>query len=100
MATVVFAIGSRPGLDAHQARALAELLGRERNLAAQRLAPRIREQADRDPDRGEMSEDIELDGDEAQAMLALLEGAELPEDEPAYAHVRDELRREHPPPPD
>jgi hypothetical protein len=90
---MAFAIGSRPGLDAYEALELAELLARRRNLAADRLAAKIRAQAKRDPDCGETSEDVELDVDEASELAALLEEPRAPEERPAFAHLRDQLRR-------
>lgn len=93
MAAVVFAIGSRPGLNAHEALEVAELLERRRNLAAVRLSGRIRVQAERDPGRGETSDDIGLDVDEASELAALLDEPRWSEEQPVFAHLRDELAR-------
>jgi hypothetical protein len=92
VAAVVFGIRSRPGLDQHEALEVAELLAGRRNLAAARLAGKIRAQAERDPNRGETSEDIELDDDEASELAALLDEPRWPAERPAFAHLRDELR--------
>jgi hypothetical protein len=92
MATVVFfAFGSRPGLSAHEALEVAELLSRQRDLASVRLAGKIRAQAKRDPDQGETSEDVAVDADEAAVLIALLDEPRWPDDRPAFTHLREEL---------
>jgi hypothetical protein len=60
MAAVVFAFGSRPGLDKQQALELAALLALRRSVAAASAAIKIRTQAERSIDRTETSEDVEL----------------------------------------
>jgi hypothetical protein len=90
-AAVVFAIGSKPGLSAHQANDLAELLALGRNSAAIELAGRVRQQAAVDFDSGEVSVDIVLDRAELEQIAAVFaEGPDLL-DIPAFAHLNDEV---------
>lgn len=93
MAAVAFAIGDRPALDAYEATEIAESLERRRNLAAVRLAAKIRLQVDKDPDRGDISSDVELDEHEAAALAALLDEPRTPEERPAFAYLRAQLAR-------
>jgi hypothetical protein len=67
MAHVVFALGTRPGLSEDEALELAELLARKRSLAAQSASRKILLEANRDPDQGEKSKDIELSREELEA---------------------------------
>jgi hypothetical protein len=101
MAHVVFALGARPGLSQHEALELAEMLARRRSLAAQSAARKIRLEADRDPDRGEKSKDIELSREELEAVEAVLAEAQDPEELPQFERLRNEVLqalREGPPP--
>jgi hypothetical protein len=101
MAHVVFALGARPGLSQDEALALAELLARRRSLAAQSASRKIRLEADRDPDRGEKSEDIELGREELEAVEAVLAEERGPEELPRFERLRNEVLqalREGPPP--
>jgi hypothetical protein len=101
MAHVVFALGDRPGLSQDEAFELAELLARRRSLAAQSASRKIRLQADRDPDRGEESTDIDLTREELEELEALLAEDRHPEELPRFERLRDEVRqalREGPPP--
>jgi hypothetical protein len=93
VAAVVFAFGSRPGLNADDAGDLATLLSLERSLAGHSAAEKIREQAARDPDRGETSRDVQLDGHELRALAALLAHLDIPATQTALTHLRDELGR-------
>jgi hypothetical protein len=70
MATVFFAIGSRPGLAAHEAEAIAELLAAEDDPAAQSAAAKIREGADSSE---AASRDVELEPDELRQLALVLE---------------------------
>jgi hypothetical protein len=92
MAAVVFAFGSRPGLNEHQALDVAELLARRRFPASVSAASKIRGQAERSVDRSETSEDVELTTDELSELVALLQEPRWPEEQPAFAHLRDEAR--------
>jgi hypothetical protein len=67
--TVVFAIGSRPGLAAHEAEAIAELLAAEDDAAARSAAEKIRTQATADAAGG----DVELAPDELRQLAHVLE---------------------------
>jgi hypothetical protein len=101
MAHVVFALRDRPGVSQGEALELAELLARRRSLAAQSASRKIRLQADRDPDRGETSRDIELNREELEEVEALLADERHPEELPRFQRLRDEVRqtlREGPPP--
>jgi len=91
MAAVRFAIGSKPGLSAHEANDLAELLTLGRNLAAVELASRIDYQAVLDPDRGDVSTDIDLSRDELEQIATVfVDGPDLLA-VPAYAHLNVEV---------
>lgn len=70
MATIVFAFGSHPALEEHDALELAEILGRTHNLAAVRAANKIRERARLHP-RHE-TENVALDEQEMIELYALL----------------------------
>ncbi|MGH3085229.1 MAG: hypothetical protein ACRDNP_14485 [Gaiellaceae bacterium] len=101
MAHVVFALGARPGLSQDEALELAELLARKRSLAAQSASRKIRLEANRDPDRGEKSKDIELGREELEALEAVLAEARSPEELPRFERLGNEVRqtlREGPPP--
>lgn len=92
MAAIKFSFAN-VGLSEDDAFNLADLLTTERNLAAHSAGRKIREQALRDPDQGEASEDVELEPDELAALLDLLDA--LP-DEPlpeAWRNLRNELRK-------
>jgi hypothetical protein len=92
-AAVVFSIGSRPGLNAHEANDLAELLALGRNLTAAELAGRIRRQAAVNVEGGEVSTDLDLDGDDLGQIAAVFaDGPDLLE-VPAYAHLNEEVRK-------
>jgi hypothetical protein len=67
--TVVFAIGSRPGLAAHEAEAIAELLAAEDDLAAQSAARKIRDRATADAADAE----VELEPGELRQLAHVLE---------------------------
>ena len=101
MAHVVFALGDRPGLSQDEALELAELLRRSPSFAAQSASRKIRSQASRDPDRGEVSKDIELDRDELAELEAVLAQERHPE-LPGFERLQDEVHhqrlREGPPP--
>jgi len=71
MATVVFALGNNPAVDAQDGLKIAELLGRSRNLAAVRAAKKIAARARLDTRRGE-PENIELNDAEMIELFALL----------------------------
>jgi hypothetical protein len=90
MATVVFAFGSKPDLSEHQALEVAGLLARRRSLAAAIAAGKIRAQAERTIGRAETSEDVELTAAELSELVALLQEPRWPEEQPAFAHLRDE----------
>ena len=101
MAHVVFALGDRPGLSQVEALELAELLARERSLAAQSASRKIRLEANRDPDRGEKSKDIELTREELEALEAVLDEVRDQEELPRFERLRNEVLqalREGPPP--
>jgi hypothetical protein len=101
MADVVFALGARPGLSRDEALELAALLARRRLLAAQSASEKIRLEANRDPDRGEKSKDIELGREELEAVEAILAEAREPEGLPPFERLRNEIQqelREGPPP--
>jgi hypothetical protein len=93
MAAVVFAFGAKPGIPEHDALELADLLAGRRVLAANSAAEKIREQARRDPDRGETSEDIELDEDELELLAAVLEDEPWPKEQSWYDYLHDQLAR-------
>lgn len=94
MSAVRFAIGSKPGLSAHDANDLAELLGLGRNLAAFDLASRIRAQAALDPDRRPPSTDIELTRTDLEQIAAVFaDGPDLLK-VPAFAHLNAEVKAE------
>lgn len=93
MAAVAFAFGSKPGVPENDALDLAELLMRTRSLAGNSAATKIREQARRDPDRGETSQDVDLNNDELQMLAAVLEEEPWPKEQPWYEHLRDQLNR-------
>jgi hypothetical protein len=100
MAHVVFALGDRPGLSQDEALELAELLRQEPSFAAQSASRKIRFQASRDPDRGEVSKNIELDRDELAELEAVLAQERHPE-LPGFERLQDEVHqalREGPPP--
>jgi hypothetical protein len=101
MTHVVFALGGRPGLSQDEAIELAELLARKRSLAAQSASRRIRLEANRDPDRGEKSNDIELSREELEAVEAVLDEVRDQEELPRFERLRNEVLqvlREGPPP--
>jgi hypothetical protein len=101
MAHVVFALGARPGLSQDEALELAELLARKRSLAAQSASQKIRLAANRDPERGEKSKDIELSREELEAVEATLADARDPEELPQFGRLRNDVLqalREGPPP--
>jgi hypothetical protein len=101
MAHVVFELGARPGISQQEALELAELLARRRSLAAQSASRRIRLEANRDPDRGEKSEDIELSREELEALEAVLAEERDAEELPRFERLRNEALqalREGPPP--
>lgn len=101
MAHVIFALGARPGLSQDEALELAELLARKRSLAAQSASRKIRLEANRYPDRGEKSKDIELSRAELEAVEAGLAEARSPEELARFERLRNEVRqtlREGPPP--
>ena len=101
MAHVVFALGARPGLSQDEALELAGLLARKRSLAAQSASRKIRLEANRDPDRSEKSEDIELSREELEALEAVLAEERDPEELPRFERLRNKVRqalREGPPP--
>ncbi len=101
MAHVVFALGDRPGLSQVEALELAELLARKRSLAAQSASRKIRLEANRDPDRGEKSKDIELTREELEALEAVLDEVRDQEELPRFERLRNEVLqalREGPPP--
>ncbi len=88
MAAVVFAFGSRPGLDKNHALEVAALLALRRSVAAASAANKIRAQAERSIDRAETSEDVvELTADELSELISLLH---WPEEMPPFAHLCDE----------
>ncbi len=88
MAAVVFAFGSRPGLDKNHALEVAALLALRRSVAAASAASKIRAQAERSIDRAETSEDVvELTADELSELISLLH---WPEEMPPFAHLCDE----------
>jgi hypothetical protein len=101
MAHVVFALGDRPGLSQDEALELGELLARKRSLAAQSASRKIRLEANRDPDRGEKSKDIELSREELEALEAVLDEVRDQEGLPRLERLRNEVLqalREGPPP--
>jgi len=101
MAHVVFALGARPGLSQDEALELAELLARRRSLAAQSASRKIRLEANRDPDRGEKSKDIELNREELEAVEAVFAEVRDQVELPRFEHLRNEVLqalREGPPP--
>jgi hypothetical protein len=101
MAHVVFALGDRPGLSQDEALELGELLARKRSLAAQSASRKIRLEANRDPDRGEKSKDIELSREELEALEAVLDEVRDQVGLPQFERLRNEVLqalREGPPP--
>jgi hypothetical protein len=100
MAHVVFALGDRPELSQDEALELAELLRHGRSFAAQSAFRKIRSQASRDPDRGEVSKNIELDRDELAELEAVLAQERHPK-VPGFERLQNEVHqtlREGPPP--
>jgi hypothetical protein len=91
MAHVVFALGDRPGLSQDEALQLADLLARKRSRAAQSASRRVRVEANRDPDRGEKGEDIELSREELEALEALLAEVRDQEELPRFDRLRNEV---------
>jgi recombinational DNA repair protein (RecF pathway) len=88
MAGVVFAFGSRPSLDKHQALEVAALLALRRSVAAASAASKIRAHAERSTDRAEISENVvELTTDELSELISLVH---RPEEMPPFAHLCDE----------
>jgi hypothetical protein len=101
MAHVVFAPGTRPVLSQDEALELAELLARKRSLAAQSASRKIRLEANRDPEQGEKSKDIELSREELEALEDVLAEAQASEELPRFEQLRSEVHqalREGPPP--
>jgi hypothetical protein len=89
LAAVVFRIGDeRTGLSAGEALDLAELVGRQRAVAAQNLAGRIRGQAALDPNRDEVSDDIVLELNDQLVIASVLNSAGWPGEEPAFARLQ------------
>src|SRR5829696_3298929 len=103
MAHVVFALSGRPGLAQDEALELAELLARRRSFAAQSASRKIRFHATRDPDRGEASDniDLDLDRDELEELESLLAQERDPEELSAFERLQNAVHqtlREGPPP--
>jgi hypothetical protein len=91
VAAVAFAFGSRPGVPEGDALELADLLSATRTLAGNSSAAKIREQARKDPDRGETSEDVQLSVNEREVLAAVLEEEPWPRQQEWFGHLRDEL---------
>jgi hypothetical protein len=72
---------------------IADLLARQRSLAGDSLAAKIREQARRDFAAGEKSEDIELSADELVALSQVLAVEPWPKEQLWFKHLQDELNR-------
>jgi hypothetical protein len=98
VAAVVFAFGSKPGMPGDDALELARLLELTRSVAGVEAAGKIRQQARRDPDRSEKSQDVDLTDDELRALADVLEQEPWPKEQEWYPHLRNEvlktLRRE------
>jgi hypothetical protein len=92
MAAIRFAFADNAGLDERDALTVAELLSRERNLAAQNASRKIRDQAERDVDRHEVSLDVELEPVELDVLADVLDALPSAEMSDAMQHVRAELR--------
>jgi hypothetical protein len=92
VAHVVFAFGSKPGLSERQAIEVADALAARRNAAAQSAATKIRQQARVNPDAGETSRDVDLESDEKAELAAVMAEVDWPDDEPAYEHLRRQVR--------
>ena len=93
MAAVCFAIGNHPAITAHEAIDIADLLLARRTLASLGLANRIRARAERDPDKGETSDDIDLDVNEIITLLSLLSEESASPGSRAVILLRSELIR-------
>lgn len=93
MAAIAFAFGPKPALDEFEALELAELLGGRRNLAAFAAAAKIRDQARRDPDRRELSTDVELTRAELGELAAVLAEPRAGGERPAFERLRAEVGR-------
>jgi hypothetical protein len=91
VAHIVFAFGWNPGLSEPQALEVASALSGRRNVAAQSAAAKIRVQAQVNVDAGETSKDVELDASELAELAAVMTEVEWPDDEPQYAHLREQL---------
>ena len=87
---MVFAFGSRPGIDGDDALDLADLLTFQDNPVGHHAAAKIRSEAIRDP-VGDISVDVELDASEMAVLLALLDDS-APQDE-AMENLRQELAK-------
>lgn len=90
MASIKFTLRASTRLDEHEARDLAELLLRQRNLAARSAANKILEQTNRNVGEGETS-DVTLDRDELQAVLNVLSEGVPEADTPATIHLRESI---------
>ena len=93
MSAVTFAIPGNTGLDENEALELAEVLSRQRTLAADSACAKIREQARRDVNRGETSADVDLTLDELEAVLAVLQQGNPNDDSDGVRHLRAMIAR-------
>jgi hypothetical protein len=91
VAHVVFAFGSKPGLNERQALVVADALSARRVTAAQSAAAKIRQQARVNPDAGETSEDVDLEPEEMAELAAVMTEIDWPDDEPEYAYLRRQM---------
>lgn len=92
MAAVKFSFANT-GLSQDDALDLADMLFKERNLDARSAAQKIREQAEREPDQGETSQDVQLTSSERTALLQLLDALPGEPRTEAIGHLHAELRR-------
>ena len=91
MASIKFAFGDNVGLNQRDALDLADLLSKERSLAGQSASRKVREQAERDPDRAETSHDVDLSPDELIVLHDLLNALPSEQMSDAMRRVRDEV---------
>jgi hypothetical protein len=91
MAAVRFAFAENAALDKRDALDLADVLLKERSLAGQSAGQKIRAQAERDPDRGETSKNVELTGDELQVLRDVLDAVPSEQMSEAMRHLHDAL---------
>lgn len=91
MASVVFAFGAKPGLPGKDALDLADLLSGTRTTAGNSAAEKIRKQARQDRNKGQTSEDVELDDSELEVLARVLQEEPWPREQEWFKHLRDQV---------